>query len=126
MHRSVLRRTLARMSDAFIEVDVEPGPAHEDGVSLRFKRTAGGVTRAITWVSYESDDGLDGRWSVLTAHTPDGPFTPGATAAQVDDSSDGAVWLITGGAHGLVLNHQETGATARVPYLALSLRTPLG
>ena len=35
------------MSDAFIEVDVEPGPAHEDGVSLRFKRTAGGVTRAV-------------------------------------------------------------------------------
>jgi hypothetical protein len=89
------------MSDAFIEVDVEPGPAHEDGVSLRFKRTAGGVTRAITWVNYESDDGLEGRWSVLTAHTPDGPFTPGATAAQVDDSSDGTVWLITGGAHGL-------------------------
>ena len=114
------------MSDAFIEVDVEPGPAHEDGVSLRFKRTAGGVTRAITWVSYESDDGLDGRWSVLTAHTPDEPFTPGATAAQVDDSSDGTVWLITGGAHGLALRHDDTGATARAPYLALSLRTPLG
>lgn len=111
---------------SFIEVDVEPGPAHEDGVSLRFKRTDGGVARALTWVRYESESGLDGRWSVFTAHTAAGPHAPGAQATQVDDSSDGVTWLIHGGAHGLVLRHDETGAEERAPYLVLALSSAMG
>jgi hypothetical protein len=111
---------------SFIDVDVEPGPTHEDGVSLRFKRSAGAETRAITWVQYESEDGLDGRWSVRGADSPEGPHTRMATATQVDDSSDGTAWLIAGGRHGLVLTHEDTGAVERAPYLVLSLRTALG
>ncbi len=120
-----LARYAGRMA-RFIEVDVEPGPAHEDGVSLRFKRTADGDAREVRWVEYESEGGLDGRWSVFTAHTPDGPHLPGAQAAQVDDSSDGATWLIHGGRHGLLLRHDATGEEERAPYLVLSLRTPMG
>jgi len=40
----------------------------------------------------------------------------------VEDSSDGTAWLIAGGAHGLVLDHVETGARVREPYLVLSKR----
>lgn len=111
---------------SFVAVDVEPGPAHEDGVSMRFKRSAGGASRAVAWVRYESEAGLDGRWRVATAETPDGPHAPGALATQVDDSSDGSVWLVTGGRHGLALTHDGTGATERAPYLALSLTTEMG
>lgn len=111
---------------SFVAVDVDPGPAHEDGVSLRFKRTPGGAERAVSWVEYESEDGVAGRWSVLTAEDVDGPHAPGATATQVDDSSDGSVWLVRGGRHGVVLVHDETGATERAPYLVLALRTAMG
>ena len=111
---------------SFVVVDVEPGPAHEDGLSLRFKRAEGGAERAVAWVRYESEEGVEGRWSVFTAQTPDGPHAAGARAVQVDDSSDGCVWLVTGGAHGLALVHEATGATERVGYLVLSLRAEMG
>lgn len=111
---------------SFVVVDVEPGPAHEDGISLRFKRTEGGIERAVAWVRYESEGGVEGRWSVFTAQTAEGPHTQGATAVPVDDSSDGSVWLVKGGAHALVLVHEASGATERVPYLVLSIRTEMG
>lgn len=111
---------------SFVEVEVDPGEADPDGISLRFKRAAGGEAREITWVSYESESGLDGRWTVFHADREDGPHGMGARATQVEDSSDGAVWLVSGGRQGLVLRHDARGDEERVPYLVLSLRTPLG
>lgn len=111
---------------SFIAVDVDPGPAHEDGVSLRFKRSPGGEARRVLWVTYESEEGLGGRWAVFTADHPEGPPRPGALAAEVDDSSDGSAWLVHGGRQGLVLVHDETGTTERAPYLVLARATPLG
>jgi hypothetical protein len=107
----------------FIAVDVEPGPAHEDGTSMRFKRA--GESRAVQALAYESDDGLDGWWSVAATDRADASVTTAARAVQVDDSSDGVCWLIAGGAHGLVLTHRERGVVERVPYLLLSLRAAL-
>ena len=107
------------MSD-FVSVDVEPGPASEDGVFLRFKRVAGADERAPRDVSYESEDGLDGRWRVLAADDPDAASTRPARAWLVEDSSDGSAWLVVGGAQGLVLVHEATGRRVREPYLVLS------
>ena len=41
----------------------------------------------------------------------------------MEDSSDGSAWLIAGGTHGLVLEHEETGTRVREPYLVLSKGT---
>jgi hypothetical protein len=107
----------------FIAIDVEPGPAHEDGLSMRFKRA--GVARPVHALTYESEGGLDGWWTVRAADSADATVTNEALAVQVDDSSDGLCWLVVGGAHGLVLTHRERGVVERVPYLLLSLRTAL-
>ena len=110
----------------FVEVEVDAGPAHEDGLSLRFKRAGDAPTRAITWVDYESESGTDGRWRLFAAHAPDDEPEPGVTAVLVEDSSDGAVWLLAGGRQGVVLVHEATGARERAPYLVVSQRTPMG
>jgi hypothetical protein len=107
----------------FIYVDVEAGPASEDGVSLRFKRVAGADERAPEALRYESEQGLDGRWRVLATDDPDGVTTRPVRALLVEDSSDGSAWLIVGGMHGLVLEHEESGTRVREPYLVLSKRT---
>lgn len=107
----------------FIAVEVEPGPASEDGVSMRFKRA--GESRAVSALTHESDEGLDGWWDVRAALDADGRSTGAARAVQVDDSSDGLCWLVVGGAHGLLLTHRARGAVERVPYLLLSLRTEM-
>lgn len=106
-----------------IEVDVEPGPAHEEGLSLRFTRA--GASRPVRAITYESEAGLDGWWDVRAADDPDATGASAARATQVDDSSDGLCWLIAGGRHGLVLTHRERGAVERAPYLVLSLRTAI-
>ena len=107
----------------FVTVDVEAGPAHEDGLSMRFKRA--GESRPVGGLTHESEDGIGGWWDVRAADSADAAVTREARAVQVDDSSDGLCWLIVGGAHGLVLTHRERGVTERVPYLLLSLRTSL-
>jgi hypothetical protein len=104
----------------FVEVDVEPGAATADGVSLRFKQID--ELREIREVDYEAVDGVAGRFTVVACHDDDGSVTGPARAAHVEDSSDGVVWLVVGGAHGLLLRH-ESGATAREPYLVLSRTT---
>ncbi len=125
------RRRLARVS-LFVHVDVEPGPASEDGISLRFKRAldgqAGGQERLVHELPYESESGLSGRWQVRAANDAndghDGETEPafggGARAILVEDSSDGVAWLVVGGRHGLLLVHPETGTRVREPYLVLS------
>jgi hypothetical protein len=108
---------------AFIHVEVEPGPAHEDGLSLRFKRA--GDERAVRELPYESEDGLAGRWRAFATDDPEGEDRRAAHAYLVEDSSDGVAWLIVGGRHGVVLEHVESGARAREPYLVLSKSTVL-
>ena len=110
----------------FVEVEVDAGPAHEDGLSLRFKRADDAPPRAVTWVQYESEQGLEGRWRLHAAHAPDADHELGVTAVLVEDSSDGAVWLLAGGRHGIVLEHEETGDRERAPYLVVSQRTAMG
>jgi hypothetical protein len=102
----------------FITIEVEPGPASEDGLVLRFK--CAGAPRPIRALPYESEDGVDGTWLVFATDEEDGGERRAATAVQVDDSSDGIAWLVAGGRHGLVLEHEATGALVREPYLVLS------
>jgi hypothetical protein len=124
--RAASRATIPRMSPsepaAFVSVDVEPGPASEDGVSLRFKRVAGAAPRSLDAIPYESEAGLDGRWRIVGASDAEASATTPARAFLVEDSSDGTAWLIVGGAHGLLLAHEETGLQVREPYLVLSRR----
>jgi hypothetical protein len=49
-----------------------------------------------------------------------------ALAVLVEDSSDGTAWLVVGGSGGLLLEHAETGARVREPYLLLARTTELG
>lgn len=106
------------MSEArFIAVEVEPSPGCEDGLSLRFKRAGDSID--VDAIHYESERGLDGVWTVRSADSLDGSLTSRVAAVQVDDSSEGVVWLIAGGRYGLVLTH-ESGEVERVPYLALT------
>jgi hypothetical protein len=113
-------------TSTFIDVYVEPCTASEDGVSMRFKRVAGDTSamRPVRELSYESEDGLDGRWAIEALESDDGPGEA-AHAVQVEDSSDGTVWLLVGGRAGLRLTHRETGAVAHEPYLTLALSTAL-
>ena len=59
-------------------------------------------------------------------HAPDDEPEPGVTGVLVEDSSDGAVWLLAGGRHGVVLVHEDTGTRERAPYLVVSQRTAMG
>lgn len=105
----------------FIAVEVEPGPADPDGLCLRFKRASDDAP--LHAVDYESDDGLDGTWTLWAVDDPEGLLRRAARSVLVDDSSDGLSHLLVGGRHGLLLQHQETGAVVRVPYLLLAART---
>jgi hypothetical protein len=119
----------AAAASAFVHVDVEPGPASEDGVSLRFKRASppGGASegesdeeQVVSDLPYESEYGLSGRWAVRATDDADGAHTHDARVIRVEDSSDGEAWLVVGGRHGLLLENVETGDRAREPYLLLS------
>ncbi len=101
----------------FVDVQLEPCAAAEDGLSLRFK--AAGEARAVTEVPYESEDGIGGRWRVFAiARDAEVSIAP-ASAVLVEDSSDGVAGLVVGGAAGLRLVH-PSGAVAREAYLLLS------
>lgn len=101
----------------FLEVDVEPGPASEAGIALRFKPiTAPSPIAAVDW---ESDDGLFGTWRVEATDDEAGERRFPARAAQVEDSADGVVVLVMGGLQGLRLEH-PSGAVVREAYLLLS------
>lgn len=114
---------------SFVAVEIEPGGVCEDGLSMRFKRADGEAPRKVAWVEYESEAGVEGRWRVLRVDVLEGEGSEGregAEAVRVDDSSDGTVWLVTGGRQGLLLVHEASGARERVGYLLLSLRTAMG
>jgi hypothetical protein len=110
-------------SPIFVEVTLAACDVAEDGLTLRFK--SAGPARPVSEVSYESEDGLSGRWRVFAVDAAGAVAAGDATAVPVEDSSDGTVWLITGGTGGLRLEHVETGAVAREPYLVLSIATSL-
>jgi hypothetical protein len=94
---------------AFIDVYVEPHEALPDGCSMRFK--SHGEARTITRVRYESEDGVEGTWTIAA-----GGGAP-ARAMPVEDSSAGSSTLVVGDAQGLRLTHEATGETIAEAYL---------
>jgi hypothetical protein len=102
---------------SFVNVQVEEHEALPDGCSLRFR--AQGDGRAIERVTYESENGTAGVWTVA-GEDASGSAIP-ATAFEVDDSSAGTSLLVIGGEHGLRLTSVETGETIAESYLLLSL-----
>jgi hypothetical protein len=111
------------MTAEFVHVDVEAGPASEDGLSLRWKRADGGGERVVGELPYESEDGRGGLWRVMAADDAEGARTRAARAVLVEDSSDGVAWLVVGGSHGLVLEHAESGERVWEAYLLLARTT---
>jgi hypothetical protein len=111
-------------SPTFVEVSVEPCAASQDGVHLRFKTA--GASRGVRVVPYESESGEGGRWRVTAMTEDEQESTAEALAVLVEDSSDGAAWLVVGGTGGLCLEHVDTGSRVREPYLLLSRTTELG
>jgi hypothetical protein len=107
----------------FVEVNVEPCVASEDGVRLRFK--AAGPPRDVSTIPYESEVGLAGRWRVTAVNDDDTVAAASAFAVLVEDSSDGTAWLIAGGSGGLLLEHTETHERVREAYLVLSRASDL-
>ena len=112
---------LKNFDPPFIDVHVSPCAASEDGVSMRFKRA--GDPRPLTELAYESEEGKDGLWRIFAVGDDDAHDGPPALAVPVEDSSDGIAWLIVGGAAGLRLEHVETSAIERQPYLLLAIGT---
>ncbi len=105
------------MGSIFVNVDVEEHDALPEGCCLRFR--AQGEGRPIERVTYESETGTSGIWSVA-GRAADGTARA-ATAFEVDDSSAGTSLLVVGGEHGLRLTSVETGETIAEAYLLLSL-----
>jgi hypothetical protein len=113
------------MTAEFVHVDVEPGHASEDGLSLRWKRAAAGGDRLVGELPYESEDGRSGLWRVRAADDAEATRTHAARAVLVEDSSDGVAWLVVGGRYGLVLEHAEGGERVWEAYLLLARTTVL-
>lgn len=105
----------------FVDVHLEPCAAAPDGISMRFKRTVDAAPRSVHEVSYESEDGVDGVWRVVAIDSDAANDASPATVIAIEDSSEGTVLLVTGGAAGLRLEHAATGAVAREPYLVLAM-----
>jgi hypothetical protein len=105
---------------AFLPIDLEPCEAAPDGLSLRFKRAGEG--RRVARVFCEPDEGPEGFWRVAAVDA-DGREGP-AMLTAVEDSSEGTVQLVSGGARGLALVHEQSGHRVCAPYLLLSLRSP--
>lgn len=97
----------------FVAVEVDPGPGCPDGLSMRWK--CAGHAQVVTSLRYESELGTKGVWSVRAVGSDDG-----VRAVQVDDSSEGIVWLVVGGRGGVELTHAASGEVERVPYLLLA------
>jgi hypothetical protein len=123
----VTDREAPQASAGFVHVEVEPGPASEDGLSMRWKRAApGGQSegeRVVGLLDYETEDGRAGSWRVRGADDAAAVETRAARAVLVEDSSDGTAWLVVGGRHGVVLEHVDTGDRVWEPYLLLSRTT---
>jgi len=107
----------------FVDVALAPCTVAEDGLTLRFKTA--GPERRVSEIAYESEDGLGGRWRIASVDADEAIVLHDAMAVAVEDSSDGTAWLIAGGNGGLRLEHVETGAVVREPYLVLSIATAL-
>jgi hypothetical protein len=126
----VTDREATPVSAGFVHVEVEPGPASEDGLAMRWKRAATGGAAVegareldIAKLEYETEDGRAGFWRVRAAEDAEAAQTRAARAVLVEDSSDGTAWLVVGGRHGLVLDHVDTGDRVWEPYLLLSRTT---
>jgi hypothetical protein len=109
----------------FVEVYVEPCAAATDGREQRFRRVPGTAEREVRRVRYEAEDGTEGMWAVVAVDDEAAGAVRPARAYTVEDSSEGTVWLVVGGLHGLRLEHEDTGVTASEPYLLLGRAVPL-
>jgi len=109
--------------DGFVSIDVDPGPADPDGLSMRFKRA--GALEVVHAIVYESDNGLYGRWQLWAVDDPEGTTRREARCVLVDDSSDGLSRLFVGGRQGLLLVHADTHSVVRVPYLLLTAHSAI-
>ena len=109
----------------FVQVEVEPGEAAPEGVSLRFKAAQAGAARAaVRRIRYEAEDGTAGFWRIAALDAAGAPSGP-ARAVRVEDSSEGTTCLVVGGPQGLLLEHETSDARERVPYLVLAVDTPM-
>jgi hypothetical protein len=100
--------------DTFVDVDVEPGLASEDGLMMRFKLAS--ALQEVREIEHETDDGLAGTFAVFALDEHERKSS--AHIARVEDSSDGIALLVVGGKQGLLLVHER--ASVREPYLLLS------
>lgn len=110
------------MGSTFVNVQVEEHDDLPEGCSLRFRAQTEG--RPVARITYESESGVGGGWSV-EGRAANGQRVP-ATAFEVDDSSAGTSLLIVGGDHGLRLTSIATGETVAEAYLLLGLDCVLG
>ncbi len=99
----------------YIDIYVDPHDAIPDGASLRYKAEI--EPRAVRRVRYESDDGDDGVWSVVS-RAEDGQ-EGAAHWVTVEDSGAGTSALIFGGDHGLRLRREGSGIELAEAYLLL-------
>jgi hypothetical protein len=105
------------VTSTFVNVQVEEHEELPEGCCLRFRAQSEG--RPVERISYESESGVGGAWSVV-GRAADGARAD-ATAYAVDDSSAGTSLLIVGGDHGLRLTSLATGETIAEAYLLLAL-----
>jgi hypothetical protein len=93
----------------FIQIDENPNCAAMDGQVFQPKAPARGVKRVRV-----SRDGVTD-WFDITGVDETGPCP--AIASPIDDSGDGACYLVTGGAWGLKLS--SASVSFGEPYLVL-------
>ena len=99
----------------YIDIYVDPHDAIPDGASLRYKAENEPCT--VCRVRYESDDGDDGVWTVVS-RSDDG-LESAAHWVTVEDSGAGTSALVFGGDHGLRLRREEAGVEVAEAYLLL-------
>ena len=102
----------------YIDIYVDPHDAIPDGASLRYK--AENTPQTVRQVRYESDDGLDGVWTI-SSRADDGQESS-AYWVTVEDSGAGTSALVYGGDHGLRLRHEQDGSEVAEAYLLLDPR----
>lgn len=106
---------LQEMDSGYVEVYVEPHDELPDGASLRYK--AESAPERIYKVRYESDEGEEGVWDVIS---PDrNGRDVGVYQVLVEDSGAGTSALIFGDEYGLRLRNEDTGEELAEPYLLL-------
>src|SRR5579862_52776 len=101
------------MDSVFIQIDDNPNCAAMDGQVFQPRSEPRAVAGIRVWRGGEE------RWCAIAGVGPDAE-TSAASAYLVDDSGDGACYLVTGGAWGLRLRDNATGEEWGEPYLLMA------